>query len=62
MMVVIWTSIRLGKLLERIYKSFSHIEQKHHKPWINEECSKLLDQRNLNCSGCRIKAKQMEIM
>jgi len=38
-----------------------YYEMKQHKPWFDDECSKLLVYgRRLNCSGCRIKAQQME--
>jgi hypothetical protein len=39
-----------------------YYESKRHKPWFDEECSKLLDPRKLtNCNGCRIEVKNMEI-
>jgi hypothetical protein len=47
MMMMMWTSVEL----------------KQHKPWFDEECSKLLDKGSrLNCSGCRIEMKQTVIM
>jgi hypothetical protein len=39
-------------------ESLGYFELKKHKPWFDEGCSKLLDQRNkLNCSTCRIQVK-----
>jgi hypothetical protein len=42
-----WISIDLGNILD--YESFSHslvyCEFKQHKPWFDEKCSELLDQR-----------------
>jgi hypothetical protein len=41
-------------------ESLGLYERKHHKPWFDEECSKLLDQRKqLKCSGYRIQTKVM---
>jgi hypothetical protein len=37
-------------------QSLGYYELRKHKPWFNEGCSKLLDQR-LNYSGYRIKVK-----
>jgi hypothetical protein len=39
-------------------ESLGYFELKKHKPWFDEGCSKLLDQRKqLNCSGYRIQVK-----
>jgi hypothetical protein len=39
-------------------ESLGYFELKKHKPWFDEGCSKLLDQRKqTNCSGCRIQVK-----
>jgi hypothetical protein len=39
-------------------ESLGYYEWKKNKPWFNESCSKLLDQRNKpNCSGYRIQAE-----
>jgi hypothetical protein len=37
-------------------------ERKQHKPWFDEKCLVILDQRSrLKCSGYRILAKAMQI-
>jgi hypothetical protein len=39
-------------------ESIGYFEFKKQKPWFDEGCSKLLDQRKqLNCSGYRIQVK-----
>jgi hypothetical protein len=44
-------------------ESIGSYELRKHKPWFDEGCSKLLDQRNkLNCSGYRTQVKKMGIM
>jgi hypothetical protein len=41
-----------------VKESLGYYELKKHKPWFDEGCSKLLDQRKKpNCSGYRIQAK-----
>jgi hypothetical protein len=45
---IIGTLIGHGMLLESIKTAeecISHCEAKHHKPWFEEECSKVVDQR-----------------
>jgi hypothetical protein len=47
--VVVCTSVGLGKVLENTEpsntESLGYYELKQHKPWFDEECSELLDQR-----------------
>jgi hypothetical protein len=39
-------------------ESLGYFELKKHKPWFDEGCSELLDEREkLNCSGYRIQVK-----
>jgi hypothetical protein len=45
--MMMWTSIGLGNVLERILKvstANSYYELEQHKPWFADECSKLLHQ------------------
>jgi hypothetical protein len=51
MMMMMWTSIGLGKY-QREYESFSHRQSQN---YLGKESS-------LNCTGCRIQAKQMDII
>jgi hypothetical protein len=48
-MMMMWKSVGLGKLLDRILsiqpQSLSYYEFKHHKTWLDKESSKLLDGR-----------------
>jgi hypothetical protein len=62
----IWTQVEMNSAWETIREniktsakeSLGYFELKKHKPWFDEGCSKLLDQRKqLNCSGCRIQVK-----
>jgi hypothetical protein len=48
--MIMWTSIRHGKLLERTRfssqkESIGLCESKSYKPWFDEECLKLVDRR-----------------
>jgi hypothetical protein len=45
-----WESINLG-----------YHRLKHNKPWFDDECSKLIDQRK-QTNGCKIQAKSREII
>jgi hypothetical protein len=57
-----WGSVE-GNTKALTTESVGYNELKQHKPWFDVECSKLLDQKKwLICNGCRIQAKQMEII
>jgi hypothetical protein len=52
-----WETIRENITISAI-QSLGYFELKKHKPWFNDGCIQLLDQRNkLNCSGYRIQVK-----
>jgi len=43
--------------------SLDYYELKQHKSWFDEEYSKLLEQRKqVNCNGCRVQVRQMEVL
>jgi hypothetical protein len=49
--MIAWASTELARKLERIQKSqlktiLSHYERKQHKPWLEEERQKYIEQRN----------------
>jgi hypothetical protein len=45
-MMIMWSSVRFGKILERIQEPQpQRFELKQHKPCFKEGCLKLLDQR-----------------
>jgi hypothetical protein len=53
----IWETIRKNFKISA-KESLGYYELKKHKPWFDEGCSKLLDQRKqVNCSGYRIQMK-----
>jgi hypothetical protein len=57
-----WKLVLSEKQLENIKisakESLGYYELRQHKPWFDEGCSELLDQRKrVNCSGYRIQAK-----
>jgi hypothetical protein len=53
----IWETIR-ENITILAKESQGYYELKQHKPWFDERCSKLLDQRKqANCSGYRIQVK-----
>jgi len=44
-------------------ESVGYYKLKQNKPWFDDECSKLLDQRKQAiCSGCRIQVKRVEVI
>jgi hypothetical protein len=52
-----WETIRQNIKISA-KESSGYYELKNHKPWFDEECSKLLDQRKqVNCSDYWIQAK-----
>jgi hypothetical protein len=52
-----WETIR-GNIKISAKENLSYYELKKHKPWVDEGCSKLLNQRKKqNCSGYRIQMK-----
>jgi hypothetical protein len=56
-----WDKIR-GNIKTLAQESLVYCESKHHKPWFDEECSKLVDQRKqAKLQRCRTQAKQIKI-
>jgi hypothetical protein len=52
-----WENIR-ENIKASAKESLSHYELQQHKPWFDDECSKLIDRGSrLNFSGCRTRAK-----
>jgi hypothetical protein len=52
-----WETIR-ENIKVSVKEGIGYYEMKKHKPWFDQGCSELLDQRKqANCSGYRIQAK-----
>jgi hypothetical protein len=60
-----WVSNR-GNIRALATESPGYYELEQHRPWFDEECPKLLDERKeaklQNCSAWRIQVRQMEVM
>jgi hypothetical protein len=53
----VWETIRENIKIS-VKKSIGYYELKKHKPWFDEACSELLDQRKqAKLEGCRIQVK-----